>query len=205
MNNRPDTLFPRGGLRDVPNLTSFVLPRLAAAALAFALALSATFVWRLIPVLPSRPDSSQELIGVLTPASFKALTWRDELVRTESTFWILRHDDPAARFFDVSRPVAFPDPDANSINTGCMTLTVAVDAAQALRLNTETAGSLGDPSKLTRRLGEIFREREVNGAYRPNMEERTELPSRARIEKTVIFTPSRFLSYGEVLEAVRLV
>ncbi|HJR06690.1 MAG TPA: hypothetical protein VJ842_05490 [Pyrinomonadaceae bacterium] len=185
--------------------TTPLLLRLTVAALTFAFALTATFVWRIIPVFPSRPDSSQRLVGVMTPAVVEARTWRDELVKTESIYWNFRRDEPAARFFDVNQPVALATPDADAIITGCMTLTVTVDAERTLRLNTDAAGSLDDPSKLTVRLAEIFRDREVNRAYKPGMEYRTELPSHERIEKTIIVVPSPSLSYGEVLEVLRLV
>jgi hypothetical protein len=74
-----------------------------------------------------------------------------------------------------------------------------------LNLNTDAAGSLDDPSKLTIRVAEIFSERASNRAYRPGMEHRSELPSHERIEKTIIVAPSPTLSYGEVLEVLRLV
>jgi biopolymer transport protein ExbD len=189
----------------VRNLTSLLLPRLTAAALTFVLALSVTSAWRVLPFFQPPPESSQRLVGMLTPAVFESLTWDDKLVRTESSFWILGHDDPAARFFDVNQPVALPNPDANLIRNGCMTLTVTVDADRTLMLNTDAVASLDDPSKLIATLAEIFREREVNRAYRPEMEDRAELPPHARIEKTVIVSPSHVLSYGEVLEVVRLI
>jgi len=184
-------------------LMRWVLLRLITIILTFAVALSVTFGWQLLPVFHSSPDSSQRLIGVLTPAIIEP-GWAGRLVETESPFWVFRRENLAAKF-DVNYPVALPTPNVNLISTGCQTLVITMDEARKLKLNIDDVGSLNDPSLLERRLLGIFRERESYRAYKPGMEYRSELPSHERIEKTILIIAPSSLSYGEVLELVSIV
>ncbi|HEX8459233.1 MAG TPA: hypothetical protein VF656_18220 [Pyrinomonadaceae bacterium] len=182
--------------------TASLLSRLAAITLGFTVAVSVTFVWRIVPSL--RPlDSSMSLSGVLTPAGSEPSPWSAE-VEDATINWIFRRGQLATEF-DAARPVALPTPDANLISAGCATLVVTLDETRKLRLNTEDMGALDDPSKLKARLTEIFYEREINLAYRPGMEERSEIPTRERILKTIVIVPAASLKYGEVLRLVRVV
>lgn len=183
-------------------LTSHLLLRLAAAALSFAVALVATSAWRRLTVFPT-PGSSQTLIGVLSPAVITERMSPGGLMDKDSRFWILRRGQSTAEF-DVNRPVDLQTFDENVIHTGCATLIVTLDEARKLKLNDEDTGSLDHPSELISTLSEFFRERELNRAYRPGMEYRSDIPTRERIEKTVLIMPSASLMYGDVLELVSI-
>jgi len=186
-------------------LISHVLPRLTAIALTFAVALVATFVGRILPVFQLPPDSPPELFGVLTPAVIGEPMWPVGLVSSKGQFWIFRRQASAAEL-DINQPVPLPTPSANSISTGCQTLAVTIDTARKLHLNnTDYVGSLDDPSALAVRLIEIFREREINRAYKPGMEYGSEIPSNERIEKTVVILPSASLTYAEVIELLSII
>jgi hypothetical protein len=182
-------------------LTAPLLLRLAAITLTFAVAVSITFVWRIVPVLRS-PDSSPSLIGVLTPAVVEPqppVTASDETIN-----WIFRRGQLAVEF-DVMRPVALSTPDANVIDAGCATLVVTLDETRKLKLNMDDAGTIDDPSRLKTWLTHIFYEREINLAYRPGLEYRSEIPVRERIVKNIIIVPAASLKYGEVLQLLRIV
>lgn len=187
-------------------LISPLLPRLTAVAATFAVALAVTYAWRLLPVFSSSPprESSQRLVGVLTPAIIEEPMGPAGLVEKDGAFWIVRRGRAVAEF-DVQRPIAVPPRDANLITTGCATLTVAVDETRKLTLNTDAMGSLDEPSRLKTTLAELFRERALHRAYSPGMEDRAELPLHERIEKTVLITASASLPYGEVLELLSIV
>lgn len=182
-------------------LTIPVLSRLAAITLTFPVGL--ILVRGVTPVFRS-PDSSLHLIGALTPAVVEQAPWRSVPVEDKSSNWIFRRGKIGVEF-DVTRAVALPTPDPNLVVAGCGTLVVTLDEERNLRLNTDDVGSLDEPSKLTTRLTEIFYEREINLAYRPGWEYREEIPSRERIEKTVVIIPSASLKYRDALRLLRVV
>jgi hypothetical protein len=180
-----------------------LLIRFAAFALAFAVAASATLLWRALPALRLSPGASAEIFAGLTQASIENPMWPEHAEDAAGDYWIFRRGLSASKA-DVNRPVAIPAPDDNLITFGCVTLIVSVDETRRLNLNLDHVGSLDDPAALSVKLASIFWERGANRAYKPGMEYRTELPSHERIDRTVIINAPASLRYGEILELVSL-
>lgn len=178
-----------------------LLTRFVALALTFAIASCATLVWRTLPALRSSPASSAEPFAVLTRATVMTPMWLENPEPAASHYWILRRSLPDSRP-DINRPVAVYKPDDNLLTFGCVTLTVSIDDARNLNMNGDRLGSLNDPSPLGVTMTSYFREREKHRAYRQGMEDRTELPARERIDRTVILVAPASLRYGEILELV---
>jgi hypothetical protein len=183
---------------NVRKLTSHLLPRLLAVAFTFMGALLATSVWRIAFPQPSPPDSSTEVVGILTPAIGEN-PWPEPTGLAWGELWIFRREE-VARELNINQPVAVPTPDANVVRFGCVTPRIVVNAERRLYLNTDEFGSIQDPSRLTEFLTKIFAERETHRAYKPGMEHRPDLPPHERIEKTVVVLPSAELTYGELME-----
>jgi biopolymer transport protein ExbD len=63
-------------------------------------------------------------------------------------------------------------------------------------------GSIDDTAKLSAELVKLFREREVNRAYRAEMLTRLDLPEASRIERTVFIRAQRSVPYGDVMKVI---
>ncbi len=75
-----------------------------------------------------------------------------------------------------------------------LTLVVAVNKADMkLSLNKDPFGDVSDPSALTNRLKEIFKDRENNGVFREGTNE---------VEKTVFIKSPRSIKYGDVVSVI---
>lgn len=96
------------------------------------------------------------------------------------------------------------EPNADEkINPHPDTLVVALDTDLSLRLNSESdIGNVGDTERLIARLGEVFRDREANGALREGAEFDQNLTHAERIEKTVFIKAPRSVNYGNVVKVI---
>jgi biopolymer transport protein ExbD len=75
-----------------------------------------------------------------------------------------------------------------------LTLVISINKAnRGVLLNNEQAGSIDDPTALTTRLGEIFKERTNNGVFKENSNE---------IEKTVFIKSPTSVRYGDVVKVI---
>jgi biopolymer transport protein ExbD len=75
-----------------------------------------------------------------------------------------------------------------------LTLVISINKAnRGVLLNNEQAGSIDDPTALTVRLGEIFKERTNNGVFKENSNE---------IEKTVFIKSPTSVRYGDVVKVI---
>ncbi len=75
-----------------------------------------------------------------------------------------------------------------------LTLVIAINReTRGITLNNEPFGDVSDPSKLSARLSEIFREREANGVFREGTNE---------VEKTVFIKSPRSVRYGDVVNVI---
>jgi hypothetical protein len=184
-------------------LTAHLWPRLVAFASAFVFALGTTSTWQSFRAPVPSHHAPAELAGVLTPAIVET-PWPERFSLAWGEHWVFRRRE-IARELDVNRPIAAPAPDPSAVSFGCVTLRVTVDAARRLTLNGDDLGALDDPRGLTELLTAFFREREVNRAYKPGMEYRSDIPESERIERTVVIVASASLSYGEVLELLSLI
>ncbi|MGH9943561.1 MAG: biopolymer transporter ExbD [Pyrinomonadaceae bacterium] len=97
-----------------------------------------------------------------------------------------------------------PDPnmDLSQVKPNPLTLVVTIDKDLQIKLNTDTVGSVNDPSPLATRLSGIFADRRQNNAFKPGMEARTDVKIDDRIEKTVFVKAPRSLPYGDVVKVI---
>lgn len=96
--------------------------------------------------------------------------------------------------FEAKVP-AEPKPDQQqNAKPNPLTLVVAVNKADMkLSLNKDPFGDVSDPSALTNRLNEIFKDRENNGVFREGTNE---------VEKTVFIKSPRSVKYGDVVKVI---
>jgi biopolymer transport protein ExbD len=96
------------------------------------------------------------------------------------------------------------EPDRNQdLQPDERTLVVIIELDRSLKLNALTdMGTVEEPSKLTTRLVDLFRERTVNRAYRRDMLSRFDVPEADRVEKTVFIKAPRSISYGQVTKVI---
>jgi biopolymer transport protein ExbD len=75
-----------------------------------------------------------------------------------------------------------------------LTLVVSINREnRSISLNNETAGSVDDPTALTAKLSEIFKQRETNGVFRENTNE---------VEKTIFLKSPKLSKYGDVVKVI---
>ena len=75
-----------------------------------------------------------------------------------------------------------------------LTLVVAINReGRTIALNNESAGSVDDPTALTAKLADIFKQREINGVFRENSNE---------IEKTIFIKSPTSVRYGDVVKVI---
>ena len=94
-------------------------------------------------------------------------------------------------------------PDDQVLPPDPKTLVVTIQPDRSLRLNSLTMmGTIDDTTNLSAALVKLFRERELNHAYRAEMLTRLDLPESVRIEKTVFIKAPRLTPYGDVLKVI---
>jgi biopolymer transport protein ExbD len=94
-------------------------------------------------------------------------------------------------------------PDDRVLPPHIHSLIVTIASDGTLQLNSLGAmGTIDDTANLSIALVKLFREREVNHAYRSDMLTRFDIPEAARIEKTVFIKAPRSLPYGDVLKVI---
>lgn len=86
-----------------------------------------------------------------------------------------------------------PKEDDLNIKPNPWTLIVSMSRNGSLLLNNDSMGDAADPTLLTDKLSEVFKERENNGVFREGTNE---------VEKTVIIKASLGLKYGDVIKVI---
>jgi biopolymer transport protein ExbD len=83
------------------------------------------------------------------------------------------------------------------------TLVVTIKEDLSLKLNgVEGLGSVGDSSKLSAKLVEIFQERKANRVYDEALKTATYLSEDERVLKTVYIKAPRSIRYGEIAKVI---
>jgi biopolymer transport protein ExbD len=113
----------------------------------------------------------------------------------------LRDDWPRRLTVEVLRP---PDPneDVTNLRPNPLTLLVAISPDLSLTLNTDAIGSVNDLDALSRKLRDIFRQREESYALKPGYETRTDLPMSERVEATTTIRAPKRMKYGDVVKVI---
>ncbi|CAN5365505.1 protein TolR [soil metagenome] len=96
--------------------------------------------------------------------------------------------------FEAKVPAEPKKDDQTIAKPNPLTLVVSIEnASKKVTLNKEDAGDTGDPSLLTNKLTQIFKDRESNGVFRENTNE---------VEKTVFIKAPKNISYGQVVKVI---
>jgi biopolymer transport protein ExbD len=95
-----------------------------------------------------------------------------------------------------------PNEDLSQLKPNPLTLVVSITPDLQLKLNQDAMGSVNDTTALSQKLRQVFQQRKEQRAYKPGMENRSELPEEDRIEKTVFVKAPRSLPYGDVVKVI---
>jgi biopolymer transport protein ExbD len=96
------------------------------------------------------------------------------------------------------------EPDDRKLLPDPTTLVVTIQPDRTLKLNglTDDMGTVEDSAKLSSFLVALFRQRNTNHVYRPELLTRIDLPEDYRVQKTVFIKAPRSIPYGEVAKVI---
>jgi len=96
--------------------------------------------------------------------------------------------------FEAKVPAEPKDQQQVDVKPNPLTLVVAINReTRAITLNNDGAGNIDDPSPLTNRLNEIFKQRENNGVFREGTNQ---------VEKTIFIKSPKSVRYGDVVRVI---
>jgi biopolymer transport protein ExbD len=96
--------------------------------------------------------------------------------------------------FEAKVPAEPKEQQQVDVKPNPLTLVVAINReTRGVTLNNENAGNVDDPTALTGKLSEIFKQRENNGVFRENSNE---------IEKTIFIKSPTSVRYGDVVKVI---
>jgi len=96
--------------------------------------------------------------------------------------------------FEAKVPAEPKDQPLVDVKPNPLTLVINIDKnTKKVTLNNSEAGDTSDPSNLTAKLQEIFKQREQNGVFREGTNE---------VEKTIFIKSSQSVKYGEVVRVI---
>ncbi|MDT7807907.1 MAG: biopolymer transport protein ExbD [Acidobacteriota bacterium] len=97
-------------------------------------------------------------------------------------------------------------PDDPRVNISPQTLIVSVSSDLSMKLlmgkTVVAEATVGDAGAVASRLSSEWRERKLNGDWKPEMAARTDLAPDERIERTVFIRAPRAVAYGEVARVI---
>jgi biopolymer transport protein ExbD len=98
---------------------------------------------------------------------------------------------------------AAPPPEEMETKPDELALVVTIEPNLNLRLNqTGDMGTTSETGKLSATLADTFERRREAHAYRPEMQNRFDLPDEERVVRTVFIKAPRSISYGEVVRVI---
>jgi biopolymer transport protein ExbD len=96
--------------------------------------------------------------------------------------------------FEAKVPAEPKDIPQVEVKPNPLTLVVAINReTRAISLNNEPAGTVDDPTALTAKLADIFKQRETNGVFREGTNE---------VEKTIFIKSPKLAKYGDVVKVI---
>jgi len=96
--------------------------------------------------------------------------------------------------FEAKVPAEPKDQQDVNVKPNPLTLVVAINReSRSITLNNDPAGNVDDPSALTSRLSEIFKQRENNGVFREGTNQ---------VEKTIFIKSPKSVRYGDVVRVI---
>ena len=96
--------------------------------------------------------------------------------------------------FEAKVPAEPKDQQNVEVKPNPLTLVVAINRdTRGITLNNDSAGTVDDPTPLTNRLLEIFKQRENNGVFREGTNQ---------VEKTIFIKSPKSVRYGDVVKVI---
>jgi biopolymer transport protein ExbD len=96
--------------------------------------------------------------------------------------------------FEAKVPAEPKDQPQVEVKPNPLTLVVSINReTRGIMLNNDSAGSIDDPTSLTARLSDIFKQRETNGVFREGTNE---------VEKTIFIKSPKLAKYGDVVKVI---
>jgi biopolymer transport protein ExbD len=96
--------------------------------------------------------------------------------------------------FEAKVPAEPKDQQDVNVKPNPLTLVVAINRdTRGITLNNDSAGTVDDPSPLTNRLNDIFKQRENNGVFREGTNQ---------VEKTIFIKSPKTVRYGDVVKVI---
>ena len=96
--------------------------------------------------------------------------------------------------FQAQVPAEPKDQQDVNVKPNPLTLVVAINReSRSISLNNDPAGTIDDPTPLTNRLAEIFKQRENNGVFKEGTNQ---------VEKTVFIKSPKSVRYGDVVRVI---
>ena len=96
--------------------------------------------------------------------------------------------------FEAKVPAEPKDQPQVEVKPNPLTLVVSINReTRAIQLNNDNAGTVDDPTALTARLSDIFKQRETNGVFREGTNE---------VEKTIFIKSPKLAKYGDVVKVI---
>lgn len=96
--------------------------------------------------------------------------------------------------FEAKVPAEPKNQQQQNVKPNPLTLVIAISReTRGITLNNENAGNIDDPTALTGKLADIFKQRTDNGVFRENSNE---------IEKTVFIKSPTSVRYGDVVRVI---
>jgi biopolymer transport protein ExbD len=96
--------------------------------------------------------------------------------------------------FEAKVPAEPKDQQDVNVKPNPLTLVVAINRNdRTVTLNNDSAGSVDDPSALTTKLADIFKQRENNGVFREGTNQ---------VEKTLFIKSPKSVRYGDVVKVI---
>ena len=96
--------------------------------------------------------------------------------------------------FEAKVPAEPKDQQDVNVKPNPLTLVIGINRdTRDITLNNDKAGTLDDPSPLTNRLSELFKQRENNGVFREGTNQ---------VEKTIFIKSPKSVRYGDVVKVI---
>jgi biopolymer transport protein ExbD len=110
--------------------------------------------------------------------------------------------DGPARFAVETSEEPDPNADISKLKPNPLMLVASVSPDLKLKLNQNDYGSVNEPEPLSTMLAQIFRLRKEQLAFKPGLDDRSDLTIEERIEKTLVIKANRSTKYGDVVKII---
>ena len=150
---------------------------------------------RLVYVAAGRSNDYGAIVEVLNEI-------RKQNVRRVGLLANRSNADRPARFAVETSAEPDPNADISQLKPNPLMLVVSVSPDLKLKLNQNDYGSVSDLEPMSTMLAQVFRRRKEQLAFKPGLDDRSDLTIDERIEKTLIIKANRSIKYGDVVKII---